>query len=512
MIAGNGQETVFNRENVQRSTSNFQRQMVIERAPPHSIEAEQGVLGSMLIAPSEAIEEVMDKISTAAFFVPAHAEIFGVICELWEAKKALDLITFTQELGDRGVLERVGGAAFVTALFTVVPAPVLLGYYLEILIDKFQRREVIRFCTELTRRAYEDLESEETKQLLDDGQAAFTNLIQETTVEEASQAIGPAIEAAYDRIVNAYKNRGEPSGLASGFIDLDRMTGGFEPGQVIVIAARPGMGKSAIAMNIAEFVGVERKDDFGDVIRAAKVVHLFSLEMSREELAERLLCSRAEIEIRNARTGMLTKNAPTEKIWPLALQLYPAPIYVDPTPGLKLHELRARMRRARTKHRVELFIVDYLQLLTSVSRRAQESRVAEVGEITRSLKELAKELGVPIILLAQLNREPEKRHYGCPKLSDLRESGDVEQDADIVCLLWRPIEYINRENMADREALAKYLKCKEDEIDKKAQLIVAKHRNGAVGPINLLFEGVFTRFKNVTQKLYSNREDQRQQK
>src|SRR6266581_4711244 len=441
----------------------------IHRTPPHSVEAEQGVLGSMLISPRETIAECVEKINEEYFYIPAHQTIYNVLVDLWNAGQAIDLITFTQVLRDRNILESVGGAAFVTSLFTFVPTAANVQYYLEIVRDKYIFREIISAATESVRRAYE--EQDEVNNLLDEvEQRIFA--VGEDRFKGQMLSMKEQVMSTLESIEKLFENKGAITGVSTGFRDLDKLTSGLHPSEMIVIAARPSMGKTALAMNIAEHAAIEVK----------LPVAIFSLEMSAQQLVQRMLCSRARVNLAKTRDGFLGE-ADFPKLTHAASKLAEAKIFIDDSAGLTILELRAKARRLKAQQNVQLIIVDYLQLLRSTSRRAQDNRQLEISEISAGLKGLAKELKIPIIVVAQLNRQPEQRSGGKPRLSDLRESGSIEQDADLVGLLVRPEIYEE-----DEEARA--------EKAGEAELIIAKQRNGPVGEISLTFLKEFTRFED----------------
>src|SRR5882762_4320385 len=448
----------------------------IHRTPPHSVEAEQGVLGSMLLSPRQAIGECVEKINEQYFYVPAHQTIYTVLVDLWNAGQAIDLITFTQVLRDRNLLESVGGAAFVTSLFTFVPTAANLEYYLEIVRDKYILRQIIATSTESVRRAYE--EQEEVNDLLDEvEQRIFA--VGEDRFKGQLLSMKEQVMSTLESIEKLFENKGAITGVSTGFRDFDKLTSGLHSAEMIVIAARPSMGKTALAMNIAEHAAVELK----------LPVAIFSLEMSAQQLVQRMLCSRARVNLAKTRDGFLAE-ADFPKLTHAASKLAEAKIFIDDSAGLTILELRAKARRLKAQQNIELIIVDYLQLLRSTSRRAQDNRQLEISEISAGLKGLAKELKIPVIVVAQLNRQPEQRTGGKPRLSDLRESGSIEQDADLVGLLVRPEIYEE-----DDEA--------RQEKSGEAELIIAKQRNGPVGEIPLTFLKEFTRFedraRNVTE-------------
>lgn len=497
----------------------------IQGAPPFSEEAEQGVLGSMILSPKDALPECVDRLTDRHFFIPRHVTIFGVLRELYQNRKAIDLITFTQELRDRNVLDEVGGAAFVTSLFTFVPTAANVQFYVDILREKFVAREIIDKCTDLVRIAHQ--EQTEIGEALEKTQAALIQIIMETEKPDVFRHVQEGMGTAIEQLEHAYANRGQAAvnGLATGIIDLDRMTSGLLPQQLMIVGARPSQGKSALAMNFAANMAVKNNVP----------VAVFSMEMSYQEIINRLLCSQAEVSLQRFRDGLLAR-ADFDRVPQQASKISGAPLWIDDTPALNIGSFRARCRLLRTRYGVRAIIVDYLQLMRSQSRRAEEARWLEITEITQALKATAKELQIPIVCCAQLNREPDTRKgdFGKPKLSDLRESGSIENDADIVALLWRPERHIQH-SQTDRKKIARILnltskdngtrvelwqdekdltsdqvKERDDQIDHYAALILAKQRNGPVGEIRLRFEGDITRFDNITQKTWSNREDERQ--
>ncbi len=444
----------------------------IHRTPPHSVEAEQGVLGSMLISPRETISECVEKINEEYFYVPAHQTIYNVLVDLWNAGQAIDLITFTQVLRDRNLLDAVGGAAFVTTLFTFVPTAANVQYYLDIVRDKHILREIIAAATESVRRAYE--EQDEVNNVLDEvEQRIFA--VGEDRFKGQMLSMKEQVMSTLESIEKLFENKGAITGVSTGFRDLDRLTSGLHSSEMIVIAARPSMGKTALAMNIAEHAAIQLK----------LPVAIFSLEMSAQQLVQRMLCSRSRVNLAKTRDGFLAE-ADFPKLTNAASKLAEAKIFIDDSASLSILELRAKARRLKAQQDVQLIIVDYLQLLRSTSRRAQDNRQLEISEISAGLKGLAKELKIPIIVVAQLNRNPEIRTgsgKGVPRLADLRESGSIEQDADLVGLLVREEYYAD----SDEERT---------ELEGKAELIIAKQRNGPIGQVKLTFLKDFTRFED----------------
>jgi replicative DNA helicase len=441
----------------------------IHRTLPHSVEAEQGVLGSMLISPREIIAECVEKINEEYFYVPAHQTVYVVLVELWNAGQGIDLITFTQVLRDRNVLETVGGAAFITSLFTFVPTAANVTYYLEIVRDKYILRQIIAACTESVRRSFE--EQDEVNNLLDEVEQQIFS-VGEDRFKGHVVTMKDQVMEAIEAIEQLYERRGGITGISTGFAELDRMTNGLHESEMIVIAARPSMGKTALAMNITEHVAINEK----------LPVAVFSLEMSSQQLVQRLLCSRARVNLQKVRDGFLAERD-FPSLTAAASKLAEAQIFIDDSAGLSILELRAKARRLKAQKDIKLIVVDYLQLLRSTTRRAQDNRQLEISEISAGLKGLAKELKIPIIVIAQLNRQPEARTGGKPRLSDLRESGSIEQDADLVGLLVRPEIYEEDEDARAEKA-------------GEAELIIAKQRNGPVGEIALTFLKEFTRFED----------------
>jgi replicative DNA helicase len=441
----------------------------IHRTLPHSIEAEQGVLGSMLISPREIIAECVEKINEEYFYVPAHQTIYVVLVELWNAGQGIDLITFTQVLRDRNLLETVGGASAVTSLFTFVPTAANVTYYLEIVRDKYILRQIIAACTESVRRSFE--EQDEVHNLLDEVEQKIFS-VGEDRFKGQVLTMKDQVMEAIEAIEHLYERRGGITGISTGFAELDRMTNGLHESEMIVIAARPSMGKTALAMNIAEHVAITEK----------LPVAVFSLEMSSQQLVQRLLCSRARVNLQKVRDGFLAERD-FPSLTAAASKLAEAQIFIDDSASLSILELRAKARRLKAQKDIKLIVVDYLQLLRSTTRRAMDNRQLEISEISSGLKGLAKELKVPVLVLAQLNRQPEARTGGKPRLSDLRESGSIEQDADLVGLLVRPEIYEEDEDARAEKA-------------GEAELIIAKQRNGPVGEIALTFLKEFTRFED----------------
>ena len=443
----------------------------IHRALPHSLEAEQGLLGSMLIAPAEVMDDCAQRIKAEAFYQPTHQTIFALLVELWDKQQPADLITLTQALRERKQLDAVGGAAYITSLIDFTPTAANASYYLDIVKEKHTLRQIIATCTDCAARAYDD--NGEVNTLLDDVEKSVLS-INEDRVKEVPKMKDQVMQAI-ETIEQLYERRGAITGLPTGFTDLDRMTSGLHGAEMIVIAARPSMGKTALAMNIAEHVAVNGKHP----------VAVFSLEMNSQQLVQRLLGSMARVNLKKIRDGFLSERD-FPNLTTAASKLADSEMFIDDTSGLSILDLRAKARRLKQKHDIKLIVIDYLQLLRSPSRRAQENRQIEIAEISAGIKSLAKELNIPIIVLAQLNRNPESRSgdsKGRPRLSDLRESGSIEQDADLVGLLFRDKYYADNDE-------------EKEEAQGKATLIIAKQRNGPTDDVKLTFLEEFTRFED----------------
>lgn len=440
----------------------------LHRTLPHSSDAEQGVLCSMLLSPRDVIGECVERISAKHFHIPAHATIYEVLVDFWNKQAPIDLITLTQGLSDRGLLDQVGGPAFINHLFTFVATPANLGYYLEIVREKHILREIILSCSDCVARAYND--QDEVHTLLDEvEQKIFA--ITESRFNGTTAHLKDHVMEAIEKLMEAHDRKGI-SGLKTGFQQLDSMIDGLHESEMIIIAARPSMGKTALAMNIAEHVAIDGKTP----------VAIFSLEMSSHQLVQRMLCSRARIDMHRVRDGFLAERD-FRALTDIGAEIAESKMYIDDTAGLNILELRAKARRLKAQHNIGLIVIDYLQLLKSSSRRAQDNRQLEIMEISSGIKGLAKELRIPIIVLAQLNRKPEDRGGGRPRLSDLRESGSIEQDADVVGLLVRE-EYYQDDEDSKQQA------------EGKAELIIAKQRNGPTGDVPLTFIKQFTRFES----------------
>ena len=443
--------------------------LVLDRVLPNSLDAEMAVLGAMLLSPAEAGSQVRERLSENHFYYSVHQVIFREIAALQDALQAVDLITLTQRLQDKNQLEEVGGPAYMSDLVTRLPTIANVEHYIDIVWEKYLLRQLIGAAHDVIYRSFE--QQDDVKAWIDEVEQQIFSI----TAEKSTEIIKPAkplVMEAMASIERMYEKRGEVMGLATGFRDLDRLTSGLQDGTMFIIAARPSMGKTALAMNIVENVAVDRNVPAG----------VFSLEMSGQELVIRMLCSRARVNLRSLHGGFPSERD-HHQLTSVASQLMKAPIYIDDSAGLTVNQVRARARRMKQQYGIRLLVIDYMQLMRAPSRRAESSRQAEVADISAGIKALAKELSIPIIVLSQLNRQPESRDEGKPRLADLRESGAIEQDADVVGLLLRPEVYEDDED-------------KREKLKGEANLVIAKQRNGPTGDVDLTFRGEFTRFED----------------
>lgn len=437
---------------------------LLNRIPPHNLEAEQAVLGALLIAP-ESLATVAEILRPEDFYGEGHRAIYLTLKEMAEAGRPIDLLTVTEELQGKGLLEQVGGATYLATLAGAVPTAVHVEYYAGIVAEKGLLRSIIEACTRIASQGYE--EGAESESLLDEAERMLLSL-GERRQSRSYRSIRELLVETLEKIEQLYQRKGSVTGLPTGFTELDRITSGLQPSDLILLAARPSMGKTSLGLNIAQNVAV----------KSGVPVGIFSLEMSGDQVVQRLLCSEALVDQQRLRTGFLQEDD-----WPrllkAATRLAEAPIFIDDTPAITLLELRSKARRLKLEHGIGLLVVDYLQLIQS--GRRMENRVQEISEISRQLKSLARELDVPVLALSQLSRAVEQRGGDRrPLLSDLRESGSLEQDSDVVMFIYRD-DYYN-----------------EDSEEKGvADIIIAKQRNGPVGTVKLAFLKEFTKFVNL---------------
>jgi len=437
------------------------------RSMPESLAAEAAVLGSMIVDP-ECINEVVEQLEAAAFYRLEHQMIFDALIALYEKNKGegLDAVLLRDELEKRKQLERVGGVDYIAKVMDSVPSSANVMYYAKIVKDKMLLREIIDAASAILNAAYD--QNGETNETLDEAERRIF-AVTDRNISSTAAAIKDLVTRAYELIEK--REGSHVTGLATGYYALDDLTCGLQDGEMIIIAGRPSMGKTSLALNIAQYIGLVEKFP----------VAVFSLEMGRQQLAERFLCSLSEIDSQKIRRGMLNTEH-YERLKSASGELYDAPIYIDDTASLTPLELRAKSRRLKSQHRIRCIIVDYLQLMHVGSRI--ESRQQEITTISRYIKALARELNVPVVVLSQLNRAPEGREGHRPRMSDLRESGSIEQDADVVMLLHREDYYHRGE--------------KDYEPNNKADLIIAKQRNGPTDTVELIFREKFTRFENAS--------------
>jgi len=445
------------------ATKDISKDLSLEKLPPQNLEAEMAVLCSMLIE-EEAISHAIEILNEDSFYKEAHKIIFNAIVSLYNKSRVADIVTLIDELKKRGALEDVGGINYLTSLTPSVPTAANVRHYAKIVKEKSLLRNLIASGTTIVSEAYEA--EEDADDLLDKAERMIFEITSKK-IEGGFVSLKEIIKDSIETIDSLYQRKTNITGIPTGFHDFDRLTAGLQPSDLIVVAGRPSMGKSAFATSVAEHVGVTEK----------LPVAIFSLEMSKEQLVQRMLCSHARVDANKVRTGFLSQSD-----WPrltnAAGKLSEAPIYIDDSPALSILELRGKARRLKSQHDVQLIIVDYLQLLQSPTRA--ENRQQEIADISRSLKSLAKELNVPLVAISQLSRGPERREDRRPQLADLRESGAIEQDADVVTLLFREEFYTPTE-----------------ENRGVAELTIAKQRNGPTGTINLTFIKEYTRFENL---------------
>ncbi|MGR6971526.1 replicative DNA helicase [Streptomyces cynarae] len=437
-----------------------------ERVPPQDLDAEQSVLGGMLLS-KDAIADVVEILKGHDFYRPAHETIYQAILDLYAKGEPADPITVAAELTKRGEITKVGGASYLHTLVQTVPTAANAEYYAQIVHERAVLRRLVEAGTRITQMGY--AADGDIDEIVNSAQAEIFAVTEQRTAEDYLP-LSEIMEGALDEIEAIGSRSGEMTGVPTGFTDLDQLTNGLHPGQMIIIAARPAMGKSTLALDFA---------------RAAAIKHnlpsvIFSLEMGRNEIAMRLLSAEARVALHHMRSGTMT-----DEDWTRLARRMPdvsaAPLYIDDSPNLSMMEIRAKCRRLKQRNDLKLVVIDYLQLMQSGSKRS-ESRQQEVSEMSRNLKLLAKELELPVIALSQLNRGPEQRTDKKPMVSDLRESGSIEQDADMVILLHREDAYEKESPRAG-----------------EADIIVGKHRNGPTATITVAFQGHYSRFVDMAQ-------------
>ncbi len=439
------------------------------RVPPQAVDVEMAVLGAMLLE-KEAISKALEILDDTAYYKPAHQRIFAAMIALFERGEPVDILTLVEELRRRGDLEKAGGEFYLTELTGRVTSAANVEYHAHIVLEKALMRQLIASSSDVVKRAFS--EGEDALDLLDEAEQKIFQ-ISEQRMKKNFVSMSDAVHSTMELLENIHGKHSGITGVPSGFSEVDNYTGGFQKSDLIIVAGRPSQGKTAFVLSVARNAAVSHNFAVG----------FFSLEMSTQQLVMRLICAEARVDAHSVRTGRLPEDE-WKKLSTNVGRLYKARIFIDDTPALGILELRAKARRLKAEHNVGLIIVDYLQLMQG-PRNAQ-SREQEISTISRSLKALAKEIGVPVIALSQLNRAVEARSDKRPVLADLRESGAIEQDADVVCFVHRPEMYGIEK---DEEGQA---------TEGIAELIIGKQRNGPTGKVRLAFVRQYARFENLT--------------
>ncbi|MFQ5691741.1 MAG: replicative DNA helicase [Nitrospinota bacterium] len=445
-------------------------QEILHRVPPQNLEAEQAVLGAALLDNS-AFPKILEVIKERHFYREAHRKVFSAMLELFERNEPIDLLTLTDRLRKSARLEDVGGESYLAALVDAVPTAAGATHHARLVKEKALLRDLISAATEIVARGYEGREDAES--FIDQAERVIFEISQDR-ISQSFISMSHVLKSTFKTIEELYERKELVTGVPAGFTDFDRLTAGLQPADLVIIAGRPSMGKTAFALSLAQNVGTMNKLPVG----------IFSLEMSKEQLVIRLLCALARIDIQKLRTGYLDKGD-----WPRLTtatgKLTEAPIYIDDSAALTALDIRARARRLKAERGLDLIIVDYLQLIRGRDR--SENRQQEITEITRSLKELAKELHIPVVALSQLSRQVEHREGHRPQLADLRESGAIEQDADVVVFIYRPEVYERDEE-------------RRSAIEGQAEIIIAKQRNGPIGNVPVTFIKEYARFESISRR------------
>lgn len=439
-------------------------ELLADRLPPQNIEAEQAVLGAIFLEPS-ALTMASEMLIPEDFYRAAHQKIFNAMLKLNDHGKAVDLITVTEELAASKLLEDTGGVSYLSELAGSVPTAANIEYYARIVGEKSLLRRLIRTATEIAKDGY--TREDEVEALLSEAEKNIMEVAQRKNAG-AFHNIKDVLVRTYDNIEQMHNRKGDITGIETGFRELDRMTAGFQRNDLIIVGARPSVGKTAFALNIAQNVAIKTGEN----------VAIFSLEMGAEQLVMRILCAEGNIDAQRLRTGSLT-DEDWAKLTMAMGSLSNAGIFIDDTPGVRISDIRSKCRRLKQEHGLGMILIDYLQLILG-SGRSGENRQQEVSEISRSLKQLARELQIPVIALSQLSRGVEQRQDKRPMMSDIRESGSIEQDADIVAFLYRDDYY-------DKESENKNI----------IEIIIAKQRNGPTGTVQLAFVKEYNKFVNL---------------
>lgn len=442
---------------------------ILGRVPPQNLEAEQSFLGGLLVDP-DSMNKVVDIVSTADFYKDAHGRIYGIMLDLYERNEAIDLITVSSLARDRNILEGIGGATYLNTIVDLMPSAANIVQYAKMVKEKSLLRKLINVATEIIEKGFQ----------VDSNIDSYVDEAERMIFQVSEDKFRPSFYPVKDFVMEnvktierLYERKQFVTGVPTGFTEIDKMTSGLQSSDLIVVAGRPSMGKTAFSMNIAQHVSMLKETPVP--------VGIFSLEMSKEQLVTRLLSSESEIEHSKLRTGTLS-GAEWPKLADAAGKLRDAVMFIDDSPGLSVLELRARARRLKKEHGLGLLIVDYLQLMRG--RSGADRREQEISEISRSMKALAKELQIPVIAISQLNRAPEQREKDNkrPRLADLRESGAIEQDADVIFFIYRDVVYNKEIHEEDKNI---------------AEIIIGKQRNGPTGTVELAFQDKFTTFRNL---------------
>jgi len=442
----------------------------IRKVPPQNLEAERAVLGAILVD-NEAIYRVMELLDPSSFYQPSHRLIFSNMLELSERGQAIDIVTLTDRLRSGGNMDQAGGPDYIPSLADEVPTSAGVSNYARIIKEKAVLRRLIETATEIVQDCFDT--PGDVDQLLDEAERRMF-AVSEQRIQSGFLSMRDIVKSSFKTIEALYEKKGSITGVATGFKDIDNLTSGFQSSDLVIIAGRPSMGKTALALNIAQNAALSHQ----------KNVAVFSLEMAKEQLVMRMLCSEARVNAHSLRSGFLGQTD-WPKLTTAAGRLADATIFIDDSPAITTMEMRAKTRRMKADRGLDLIIVDYLQLMSGRSSR-NDNREQEISEISRSLKALAKELSVPVVALSQLNRAVENRHDKRPVLADLRESGAIEQDADVIIFIYRD-EVYNKDSM-------------EKGI---AEIIIGKQRNGPVGIRKLTWLDKYTRFEDLSDKDYS---------
>lgn len=454
----------------------LERSMATQKIPPHSQEAEQSLLGCLLID-QDAMIKVADKVRPDDFYRDSHRHIFDCMVELYERHDPIDILTLGNRLEEKGQLQRVGGRAYLVELSNTVPTSAHVSNYANIIQKKATLRRLLDAASRISELGFE--EESDIEDTLDEAERSLFNVSQKF-LKNTFVGIRSVLAGAFDRIDELHKNRGQLRGIPTGLKDLDELLAGLQKSDLLILAARPSVGKTSLALDVARNMAVKSK----------KSVGLFSLEMSKEQLVDRMICAEANVDLYKLRTGRLSeRDDDFPRIGHALGTLSEAPIYIDDTPNLNIMELRTKCRRLKSEQQLDVIIIDYLQLMEGRSKSGSDNRVQEIAEISRGLKQIARELEVPVLALAQLSRAVEMNKPAIPRLAHLRDSGSIEQDADVVMFIYR--------KAADRNYRPEDLAPEEKNL---AEIHIAKHRNGPTGIVRLFFDGSRTSFKNLERR------------